>query len=257
MRLLLYYTVKLLIRIQFFFYAKRVTIKGKENIPKKGAILFTSNHPNGLLDPILIASNIGRKTHFLVKADVFNNPKIATFFDWLGMMPVYRIRDGIRQVNKNNLIFEKCRNLLKKGKVLLIFPEGSHAKKRTIRPLSKGFTRIVFGTLDENPELTITIIPVGITYQNSSKYPSEIALHFGKPILANNYHKPEDLHKTTLALKKEVTHQLQQLTVHITNDEHFDAINQKLEKSTVNFTKVTQVNSLVKSNDFSLSLIHI
>lgn len=250
MKIILYYIFKVLIKTQFFFYTKRVKISGKENIPKKGAILFTANHPNGLLDPLLIASNINRKVHFLVKADVFKNPKIATIFDWLGMMPVYRIRDGIRQVNKNNLIFDKCRNLLKNGKVLLIFPEGSHARKRTIRPLSKGFTRIIFGALDENPDLKIHVIPVGVTYQNSSKYPSEVAIQIGKPILANNFHNPKELHVATLSIKKEVANQLQKLTVHI-NDEHYMETEQKLNDLAIDYTNVKDTNQIIASNNYA------
>lgn len=251
MRVLLYYIFKVLIKTGFFFYAKKIKISGKENIPKKGAILFTANHPNGLLDPILIASNISRKTHFLVKADVFKNPKVATFFDWLGMMPVYRIRDGINQLAKNNLIFEKCRALLKNEKALLIFPEGSHMRKRTIRPLSKGFTRILFGALDENPNLKISVIPVGITYQNSSKYPSEIALQIGKPISANEFYNTEELHKSTLNLKQEVTKQLQALTVHITNDENYETIEANLNHLTIDFTEVTTTNKLIQTNKYN------
>ena len=76
MKKLLYYLFKVLIKTQFFFYTKRIKIEGAENIPEKGAILFTANHPNGLLDPILIASNIKRKVHFLVQAGVFKNKTI-------------------------------------------------------------------------------------------------------------------------------------------------------------------------------------
>lgn len=250
MRVLLYYIFKILVKIGFFFYCKKIKISGKENIPKKGAILFASNHPNGLLDPILIASSISRKTYFLVRAGVFEKPLVAKFFDWLGMMPVYRMRDGIRQLSKNNDIFKKCRNLLKDEKALLIFPEGSHLRKRTIRPLSKGFARILFGTLDENPDLKIHIIPIGITYQNSSKYPSEIALQFGKPILANDFYNAIELHKSTIAIKQEVSHQLQQLTVHITDDENYENTEKKLNRTAIDFTEVANVNNIIKTKKY-------
>ena len=250
MRILLYNIFKIYIKTVFFFYSKKIVIKGKDNIPKTGAVLLTANHPNGLLDPILIASSIKRKTHFLVKADVFKNPKIATFFDWLGMMPVYRIRDGIRQITKNNQIFEQCRKLLKSERILLIFPEGSHAKKRTIRPLSKGFTRIVFGTLDEQSDIDIHIVPIGITYQDSSVYPSGIALNIGQPILVNDFYNPEKKFESTKKIKEEVAQQLQKLTVHIDDNDEFETVNNKLNNSIKDFTKVDEVNQIIQSKNY-------
>ena len=84
----------------------------------------------------------------------------------------------------------------------MIFPEGSHLRKRTIRPLSKGFTRIVFGALEQNPDLQIQIVPVGITYQNSSVFPSKVSLKYGNPVLANSYFNPEDQVNQTRKIKR-------------------------------------------------------
>lgn len=251
MKRLLYNTIKIIIRIGLFFYTKQIKIVGAKNIPKKGAILFTANHPNGLIDPLIIASSVQRKIHFLVRANVFKKTVVATFFNWMGMMPVYRIRDGFNQLHKNNTIFEQCEQLLHNKKALLIFPEGSHANVRTIRTLSKGFTRIVFGTLAKHPEVKIYVIPVGITYQNPSHYPSKVALHIGSPIIANQFYKPKNLHTSTNTLKKEVLEQLKNLTTHINNDKNYNATLQKLNNAQVDFTEVKKINTQIKNNNFS------
>lgn len=250
MKLLLYYTVKIIVRVGLFFYAQKIKISGCENIPKKGAVLFTANHPNGLIDPLIIASNTHRKTHFLVRGDVFKKSSFAKFFDWMGMMPVYRIRDGVHQLSKNNAIFEKCEQLFTQQKALLIFPEGSHERIRSVRPLSKGFTRILFGTLNNNPDLEIHIVPVGITYQNASMYPSKVALNFGKPILANEFYNADELRTSTETLKKMVTEQLEKLTVHIPNDEEYATKVTKLNKAQVDFTEVKTVNNIISLDEY-------
>ncbi|TYP96481.1 1-acyl-sn-glycerol-3-phosphate acyltransferase [Tenacibaculum adriaticum] len=250
MKFILYYIIKAIIRAGLFFYAKKIKISGKENIPKKGAILFAANHPNGLIDPLIIASNISRKTFFLVRAAVFNNPIIAIFFDWLGMMPVYRIRDGYQQLTKNNLIFKKCRRLLHDEKTLLIFPEGTHLRKRTIRPLSKGFTRILFGALNEYPTLKIYVIPVGITFQNPSKYPSKVAINFGIPILANDFYNPKELNNSTNLIKKQVSDQLQNLSVHIPDDENYQKKEDLLNNLQVDYTDVNNINKMIISDNY-------
>lgn len=250
MRLLLYYYFKIFIKTGLFFYTKKVKVFGHDNIPKKGAILFTANHPNGLIDPLLIATHITRKTHFLVRAAVFKKKLVARFFDLLGMMPIYRIRDGVKQLSKNEEIFNKCQQLLKNNKTLLIFPEGSHNRKRTIRPLSKGFTRIIFRTLDESPNTNIQIVPIGITYQNASSYPSKVAINIGTPILANNYYNKNEINNSVKEIKELVSTQLQSLSVHINYDENYNRKLTKLNKAQVDFTEVETTNNIIKCGSF-------
>lgn len=245
MRDFIYLFFKLFIKSGLFFYTKKIKVTVQQPIPKYGAIVFVANHPNGLIDPLVIATSISRKTHFLVRAGVFNNKIIASFFDILGMMPVYRIRDGIQQLSKNQTIFNKCEKLLKKNQAILIFPEGSHNKKRTIRPLSKGFTRIIHQTLAHNPETKIYVIPIGITYQNPSVYPSKVAVNIGTPICANSSYK-QDKFTSIKFLKNEVSKQLEVLTVHIKDDENYSSIVQSLNKAEVDFTDVSTVNEMLQ-----------
>ena len=155
--------VWLFVKLGLFFYSKKIKVSGRKNIPKKGAVLFAVNHPNGLVDPLYVTTTNIRQNHFLVRAASFKKPIIKKILESLYLMPIYRIRDGIKQLANNEEIFNKCHNILNKKETLMIFPEGSHNYKRTIRPLSKGFTRIIFGALEKHPELNITVIPVGIT----------------------------------------------------------------------------------------------
>ncbi|WP_440122028.1 lysophospholipid acyltransferase family protein [Tenacibaculum sp. Ill] len=246
MKTLLYYFFKLFVKTSLFFYSKKTTVIGSERIPKNEAVIFTANHPNGLIDPLLIATQIKRRTNFLVRAAVFNNPIIAKFFNLLGMMPIYRIRDGVQQLSKNEEIFNKCQLILKNNKTLLIFPEGTHNKDRTVRPLSKGFTRIIFKTLDNFPDTKINIVPVGITYQNISSYPSKTAIHFGSPILANNYYDKQNINQSVKNIKELVSNQLEDLSVHIKQDEGYKTTLSTFNNAQVDFTKVNYVNTLIK-----------
>lgn len=249
MRYLVYYFFKILIKTGLFFYSNKIKITGNKNIPKDGAILLASNHPNGLIDPLIIATHIKRKTHFLVQAGVFTSKSVSNFFNLLGMMPIYRIRDGIKQLSKNEAIFDQCQQLLKNNKALLIFPEGSHNRKRTVRPLSKGFTRIIFGTLNNYPDTKIYIIPVGITYQNSSQYPSKVAVNFGEPIVSNDFYKEDNLNASAKVLKEKVSSQLENLVVHIKDDENYEYTLEKLNNAQVDFTQVKEVNKIIKSGN--------
>jgi 1-acyl-sn-glycerol-3-phosphate acyltransferase len=250
-KILWWYFVKNLIKSSLFFYSKRIEVTGKENIPKKGAVLFMVNHPNGLIDPLIVAVNNPRIQHFLVRAAVFKKPLVKKFLATLNLMPIYRIRDGVQQLGRNQEIFEKCFSIFDNQKALMIFPEGSHDRRRTVRPLSKGFSRIVFGALERNPDLQIRIVPVGLTYQNSSVYPSNISLRYGTSILANDYYKVDSLNAETKRLKEVITHQLQQLSVHIPADENYQETLNKLNLANVDFTKVDEVNAMIQSGEIS------
>ena len=238
------------IKLGLFFYSKKITVLGKQNIPKKGAVLFAVNHPNGLVDPLYVTTTNKRHNHFLVRAASFKNPFIKKILESLYLLPIYRIRDGIQQLANNKEIFEKCHKILNSGETLMIFPEGSHDKKRAIRPLSKGFTRIVFGALEKNKNLEITIIPVGITYQHPSHFPVKVIVNYGQPITTRTIFEANPLAKSINILKAEVSNQLEKLSVHIPDDQNYETILQKLTDAQVDFTTVDKVNDMIASNRF-------
>ena len=209
------------------------------------------NHPNGLIDPLIVAVNNPRVQHFLVRAASFKKPLIKRFLESLNLMPIYRMRDGVKQLGNNKDVFDKCFTLLNNQKALMIFPEGSHDKRRTVRTLSKGFSRIVFGALEQNPALQIHIIPVGLTYQNPSFYPSNVCLHYGTPILANDFYKPLIINSEIKRLKDVITSQLKTLCVHIPIDENYEKTLAKLSAANVDFTEVELVNSMITSSIIS------
>ncbi|APG64015.1 acyltransferase [Tenacibaculum todarodis] len=249
MKNIFYFFVKTVISVGLFFYTKRIIVKGEKNIPKKGAILFMANHPNALIDPLIIATSTKRKTHFLVRAAVFKKTIIAKIFGLLGMMPIYRIRDGLKEISKNDAIFEQCVSLFKSKKAILIFPEGSHNIKRTIRPLSKGFTRILFRALDKHKDLEIHIVPIGLTYQNESILPTKVAVNIGKPILTSSFYNPNEINNSVNKLKEQVSNQLKELSAHI-DAENYEETVTKLNAAQVDFTDTETVNWIVKKKTF-------
>ena len=235
------------IKIGLFFYTKKIIVMGKKNVPKKGAIIFAVNHPNGLVDPLYVTTTNRRQNHFLVRAASFKKPFIKKILESLYLMPIYRIRDGIKLLSNNQEIFEKCFNVLKKGETLMIFPEGSHHKNRSIRPLSKGFTRIVFGALERYPNLEIKVIPVGITYQHPSSFPSKVCINYGVPILTRKLFEKNSTPKSINILKAAVSEQLKSLSVHIPNDKGYDSTLEQLNDAQVDFTDIYKVNNIIKN----------
>ena len=242
--------VRFYVQLGLYFYVKKIKVVGIKNVPKKGAVLFAVNHPNGLIDPLIVTTNNPRASYFLVKAAAFKNPIIEKILNSLNLIAIYRMRDGIDQLAKNEEVFNKCYNIFKRGKSLMIFPEGSDCRDRTVRPLSKGFTRIVYGAIEKHPGLEIQVVPVGVTYQNSSQYPSKVALHYGTPIDASEIYANNIPSKSINILKKQVSEQLKTLCVHIENDENYNTTLTKLNEAQVDFTEVKKVQEMIRTNTF-------
>lgn len=179
--------LRLAVKIALHVYFSQIKVYGKENIPKGKAVLIVSNHQNALIDPILIATHTNLKPHFLTRASVFKKSFVATLLDFIRMIPIYRVRDGINNMEKNNETFDKSVNILLEKGSIVIFAEGNHSNQRNLRPLKKGFARIAFQTLEKHPDLDLVILPVGINYSNHRFSGSKVSLVFGKTIQPKDY----------------------------------------------------------------------
>lgn len=246
MKGLLYSLVKHTVRSGLYCYHKRIKIFGLENIPIDKPVLFLPNHQSALIDVLLIATNCNRKPFFLTRADVFSSSLLKRIFSYFRMLPIYRMRDGRNTLSNNNLIFDECASFLNRKEAIVIFPEANHSLKRRVRPLSKGFTRIILRALELNPHLDIQLVPVGLNYKQAAHFPDEVAVYYGKSISVKSLYNETDLNASSLAIKDEVSLQLKQLTTHIPEDFNYDKSIQKLQSENANFLHPKEINNRMK-----------
>ncbi|NNK82778.1 MAG: glycerol acyltransferase [Flavobacteriaceae bacterium] len=235
------------LKLGMFFYFKTVKVQGLENLPKNKPVLILGNHRNALLDALLIACFTNRFNHFLTRAGVFKKETISKFLMSLQMLPVYRVRDGWGNLTNNNAIFETCTDLLYNNKTVVIFPEGGHNIVRRVRPLSKGFTRIVFDTLEKYPDLDLQLVPVGLNFQNTIGCPDRASIIYGKPIQAKQFVKPIRNNETVVNLKTTIQSEMAKLTTDIPKDTYQEDL-EKLEALNVDYLNPKQVNACLQSN---------
>lgn len=214
---------------------KKLIVKGKEHIPKKGAVIFIGNHQNAFIDAILIPTTNGRTTYFLARSNPFKNKYIAKILNWSNMYPVYRLHDGVNTIKENQPIFETCHTLLSEGKALEIFAEGIHHLDRRIYPLKKGFARIIHGTLEKYPDLEIQIVPVGINFSHHIKFPTSVSVLYGKPIRANDFVDLENIDKRYHELMSVVSDALKKLTLHIDEVENYNEVVEQIENLGIDY----------------------
>lgn len=241
-----YQLVKIWIRVSLHLYFGKIKIYGLENVPRNRAVLFLPNHQSALLDVLLIAVDCNRKPYFLTRSDVFKGRLLQAVFAFLQMIPIYRIRDGREALKNNHEVFDRCTQLLTDKEALLMFPEANHSLKRRVRPLSKGFTRIIFGAFEANEELDVHLVPIGMNYQNATSFPDQVALNFGKSISARPFYDPKNIRSSEKNIKSQVVNELETLTTHIADEKRYDAILDTLNMMNVDYLEPEAVNRQIE-----------
>ncbi len=233
------------IQLALLVYFRRIKVIGRENIPKGKPIIFAPNHQYAFMDALLLVMVTRKIPYFLVRADIFKKSFFSFLLRTLKMMPVYRQRDSVDVISKNEETFSKCVDILNNGKHLTIFPEGNHSKIRKIRPIRKGLLRIGFRTINENPESkNLVILPVGINYDDHSRFQSDIFIKFGEPITLEDYNKryKKNQAKAFSDVSAVIYGDLVDLTVNIQHTESYKFYESVLKIYTPHFMRRIKLN---------------
>ena len=243
----LYFITQKIACLGLYCYYREVQLYGMEKVPRNKPVMFLANHQNALLDPLVIAAFTPFRSFFLTRSDVFSNGLLNQIFGFLRMLPIYRLRDGRDTLAKNDAIFKQCTQLLQKGEAILLFPEANHNIMRRVRPLSKGFTRILFAAFDEDPEIDIQLIPVGINYEKADAFPDRVAFYFGDPISSRSLYNKDDLMESVTAIKNAVFEALKVQTTHIEDLNDYDELQRYLDEVAIDYLKPKQANEALKN----------
>mgnify|MGYP003743374995 CR=1 FL=1 len=229
-------------RLLFFVWYKNITWTNIQRLYAKYPIIIAANHQNSLMDPLVILGIETRQITWLARADIFKNPLAGRILRFMRIMPAFRQRDGKEQLANNELVFNKCVDILAAKKVLAIFPEGTHWGYRRLRETKKAIPRIAFLTEEKfNFTLNTHILPIGINYSNYTRLRGNILINFGTPIPVKQY---EDLYKKNPQeaqnkMRDDIETELQKQMIHIKhtdeNYEIFDSLRYICEKITQNY----------------------
>ncbi|MFH0847135.1 MAG: lysophospholipid acyltransferase family protein [Chloroflexota bacterium] len=126
----------------------RLEVKGRENIPKEGALIVVCNHLS-LADPPLLAHVIDRRTVFLAKEELFRYGPLAYLVRGFGTIPVKKGRINLDA-------FRMAEAVLTEGLALAIFPEGMRSKSDGLRKAFSGVALVARRS-------GAPVLPVGIS----------------------------------------------------------------------------------------------
>lgn len=156
-------------------------------VPATGPVLIVANHPNGLVDPILVAQTTQRPVHMLSKAPLFDMPVIGTLVRGMRALPVYRSADGA-DTSQNEATFTAIFEALGRGQSICIFPEGTSHSEPELQRLKTGAARMALGAEALHDfALGVRIVPVGLVYRAKRRFRSRVACWVGDPIDAREY----------------------------------------------------------------------
>ena len=192
-----------------------------------GPVLVTANHPNALVDPLVIFHTGGRKARPLAKAPLFGHSVVGPALRALGGLPVYRKEDSPAQMHMNERTFDAVIDALTSGEAVQIYPEGKSHSEPSMAPLRTGAARIAL--LAEHRSgwsLGLKVQPVGLTYERKPFFRSRAVATYGEPISVAEYRDQyeDDSRKAVRTLTEDIREGLLQVTLQFETTEDRDLV---------------------------------
>lgn len=183
-------------RLIRLFYS-RIEVRGLDRIPRDAPVIFVLNHPNGVLDPVLLMTALGRQVTFLSKSTLFAYPLSRWASESFGALPVFRTKDIGRRggavneadmATRNETTFARGRELLAKGGAMALFPEGTtHSEPRLLK-LRTGAARLALSAADKFSWASgLVVVPVGLWYESKTRFRTPALLVGGEPLRIDDF----------------------------------------------------------------------
>ncbi|MBN2482557.1 MAG: 1-acyl-sn-glycerol-3-phosphate acyltransferase, partial [Bacteroidales bacterium] len=213
-------------KLAFHIFYRKISVTGLQNIPANEPVILAPNHQNALMDAMVLVCAAEFQNVFLARADIFKGKFMIRFLTFLNIMPIYRIRDGIDNVKRNDKVFEKTLQVMRnRNNPLVLFPEGNHGDKRRLRKLVKGLFRIAFmAQEDYRDQPGVKIVPVGIDYGHYQNFRNTLFVNIGKPIEVAPYYNlyNENPVAGINSLKESFASSLRKLMINIQTEEYYE-----------------------------------
>ena len=215
-----------LAKLSFLIFFRHIHVSNYKNVPLDKPTILCCNHPNGFLEPCLLACFLRMPLYFLARGDLFSVKWLKWILKATNQIPIYRFRDGFSGLRGNDNSFQYCYKILNERKHILIFPEGSTEQVRYLRPLQKGPARLAFGAQDKFPDLDIQMVPVQIHFTAPTKFRSEVLLNIGEPIDVKEYSAMhgENPKKAVQDLTDLISMRMKSLGVHVKDEKEWSSI---------------------------------
>jgi 1-acyl-sn-glycerol-3-phosphate acyltransferase len=154
--------------------ACQIRCEGRPYVPAQGGALICANHQS-YLDPILVGLACDRRLNYLARQSLFRLTPLRWLIDLFDAIPIEREGLGLAGLK------ETLRRL-RRGEMVLIFPEGTRTRDGSIGPLKPGFTALA--RRGQVPLIPVAIVGAFQAWPRTQPcpLPQPIWIQFGPPI---------------------------------------------------------------------------
>ncbi len=182
-------------------------------LKERGPLLIASNHPNSFLDAIIVGTLFRSPVYSLARGDAFAGSFITKILRSFNMLPVYRVSEGVENLEHNYTTFDACEALFEANKIVLIFSEGKCTNEWHLRPLKKGTARLALNAWENN--IPLKVLPLGINYSSFRFFGKNVFLNFGSIITKNDFSDCISFGKYVKDFNERLNSQLQKLVYEV------------------------------------------
>jgi glycerol-3-phosphate O-acyltransferase / dihydroxyacetone phosphate acyltransferase len=222
----IYRFLRSLARAALGLFYRHVEVTGLEHVDPEAPTILAPNHPNSIVDPLLVGLFEPRQVVFCARDGLFKVPVLGLLLRAIGAVAIRRRSDHAGAVDNlgNDQAFAECRAVLARAGVLSIFPEGKTHDRLRVEPIKTGVARIAIDAVRERPDLDLRIIPVGLNYLVREAFRSDVhvafgpAIHVGAELEALVRAQPDladDPRGLVMALTERLELALRELAIHV------------------------------------------
>lgn len=215
---MLYALLRSIAGIALRWFYRRIDVVGLERLPRNAPLLLVCNHPNALVDAMLVAWAVPRRVVLTAKATLFRHRALAALLNWVGVVPLVRRSDienalpqGAQDPQRNARAFGALRAVLRRRGAVVIFPEGISHDYPSLAPLKTGAARVALEARDDAQVGDLHIVPIGLTFERKDAPRSRVLVQIGEPIALDHWRA--DGETAVSRLTEEIESRLRRVTL--------------------------------------------
>jgi 1-acyl-sn-glycerol-3-phosphate acyltransferase len=223
---MLYFLLRLTTGITLRWFYRDVSVRHADRVPRGAtALVVVVNHPNALVDALLVGWTLPRRITITAKATLFENRVLGWFLRRAGVVPLRRASDERQRLpaaavgsehldrTRNTEAFRAILERLEQGSAVLIFPEGKSHDEPALAPLRTGPARIALQAQREGRTRSLTILPIGLVFERKEVPRSRVLVDVGEPLNVDRWMATTTGEQDVEALTEEIEHRLRDVTL--------------------------------------------